>query len=346
MKQILKCENNFFCKKMLIKTIISAIISTLIRFNVTKGGRMRNFRRIISIILILAFVLPILSCGKNKISLNNVPEYSGSPYVEINGGEPFFTKKERKSAEAFERYAELDPLGRCGAAFACLGPETLSDEDRESIANVTPTGWEYNGISNNNTYDFVEDNYVYNRCHLIGHQLAGENDNEKNLITGTRYMNIEGMLPFENMIAEYIRQTSNHVLYRVTPIFKGLDYVARGVLMEAYSIEDSGRGIKICIYLYNVQPGVDIDYFTGVNMVEGSTPPDYSNAGKEDNSNDNTDIGTGEIMQYILNVSSKKFHTPGGYCAGNISDKNRKEYEGTREALIADGYTPCGICKP
>ena len=304
-------------------------------------------RRFICIVVTLcSMVLSLSGCHDKKISLNNVPEYSGNPYVEINGGDPFFTKKERKTTESFEKYSELDPLGRCGVAFACLGPETMPEEERESIANVTPTGWEYNGISNNNTYDFVEDNYIYNRCHLIGHQLAGENDNEKNLITGTRYMNIEGMLPFENMIAEYIRSTGNHVLYRVTPIFKGLDYVAQGVLMEAYSIEDSGDGIKFCIFAYNVQPGVEIDYFTGVNMIEGATPPDYSSNNGNQSNDQGNNSNSGEIMTYILNTSSKKFHTPGKNCAESIGDKNRKEYEGTREALIADGYTACGICKP
>ena len=139
-------------------------------------------------------------------------------------------------------------------------------EERESIASISPSGWEYWGVSNNNSYDFIEDNYVYNRCHLIGFQLAGENDNELNLITGTRYMNIEGMLPFENLVADYIRESGNHVLYRVTPVFDGFNLVADGVLMEAFSVEDSGEGICFCIFAYNVQPGVWIDYFTGVNI--------------------------------------------------------------------------------
>lgn len=310
-------------------------------------------KRIFVIFLVITLAFSIVGC-KKKINLNEIPEYSGSPGVEINGGEPFFTKKERKSAESFEKYSDLDPLGRCGVAFACLGPETMPGDERESIANVTPTGWEYNGISNNNTYDFVEDNYIFNRCHLIGHQLAGENDNEKNLITGTRYLNIEGMLPYENSIAEYIKSTGNHVLYRVTPIFKGYDYVARGVLMEAYSVEDSGKGITICVYLYNVQPGVYIDYFTGVNIIEGGALPDYS----EDNTNDNTDNNTNNSdantdnsteetpITYILNTNSKLYHLPDKHCSNSISDKNRAEFSGTKEEVEAMGYRACGSCKP
>lgn len=220
--------------------------------------------RIASFLLAVCILLSLCGCARSALDLDDIPKYSDSPYAAINDGVPFFTKSDLNLRD-FESYCELDPLGRCGVAFACIGVETMPTEERESIASITPTGWELFGISNNNQYDFIENGYVYNRCHLIGHQLAGENDNEKNLITGTRYMNIEGMLPFENMIAEYVRETKNHVLYRVTPIFEGLNYVAAGVLMEAYSIEDSGKSICFCIFAYNVQPGVVIDYFTGAN---------------------------------------------------------------------------------
>ena len=324
----------------------------------------RNFNTKLTALLLTLVILLSILCGcKPIISLDDIPDYSGSAYVEINGGDPFF-KSSEITTNAFEKYSELDALGRCGVAFACIGIEIMPTEDRSDIASITPTGWEYGGVSNNNTYDFVENNYVYNRCHLIGFQLAGENDNEKNLITGTRYMNIEGMLPFENMVADYVEDSGNHVMYRVTPIYNGLDYVARGVLMEAYSVEDNGRGIKFCIYAYNVQPGVTIDYFTGVNVANGEklpatdtddgrdenqgnasagTNPDKTD--KEDDTNKDKIPNDGEY-DYVLNTNSKKFHIPGKSCANSISDKNRENYCGTREELIADGYTPCGICKP
>lgn len=195
-----------------------------------------------------------------KTSLSDIPEYQGEPYVIINNNIPTFNEQDYNS-EAFETYSDLDNLGRCGVAYAKIGKEIMpsEDEERESISEITPSGWkqvEYKGI--------VEGDYLYNRCHLIGYQLAGENANEKNLITGTRYLNIEGMLPFENKVAEYIDENrNNHVLYRVTPIYDGNNLVASGVLMEAYSVEDNGKGVCFNIYAYNVQPGISIDYATG-----------------------------------------------------------------------------------
>lgn len=326
----------------------------------TRNINMKLTALILSIVLLVA----VLSGCKPIISLDDIPDYSGSAFVEINGGDPFFESNEITD-RAFESYSELDALGRCGVALACIGIEIMPTEERGDIASVTPTGWEYGGISNNNTYDFVEDNYVYNRCHLIGFQLAGENDNEKNLITGTRYMNIKGMLPFENEVADYVEESGNHVMYRVTPIYMGLDYVARGVLMEAYSVEDNGRGVKFCIYAYNVQPGVTIDYFTGVNVANGEKLPEINadndrneSADKGDNENEKPSVDTkpdenekpsipddGEY-DYVLNTNSHKFHLPGKGCAESISDKNRENYCGTREELIAEGYEPCKICKP
>ena len=306
-----------------------------------------------ALLLSIVLLLSILCGCSTTISLNEIPDYYGSPYVEINGGEPFFTEREITD-RAFESYSELDPLGRCGVAFACIGLEIMPTEPRESIASITPTGWEYGGMSNNNTYDFINDGYVYNRCHLIGFQLAGENDNERNLITGTRYMNIDGMLPFENQVADYVEGTGNHVMYRVTPMYNGLDYVAQGVLMEAYSVEDSGRGVCFCIYVYNVQPGVTIDYFTGVNVANGEQLPEIEDDGRGDSSIKNPDkdddtVGDNDSQvecDYVLNTNSKKFHIPGKSCAESISEKNREDYTGTREELIKDGYSPCGICKP
>ncbi len=187
-----------------------------------------------------------------------VPQYSGKPYVVINNNKPYFKDYEIIDG-SFEFYADLDELGRCDVAFASVGTDIMPTEKRKSISSVIPTGWE------NEKYDFVDGGYVYNRCHLIGFQLTGENANKRNLITGTRYLNVEGMLPFENMVDDYIDDTKNNVLYRSTPVFTGYNLVADGVLLEAYSIDDNGKGINFCVYCYNVQPNVFIDYLTGVN---------------------------------------------------------------------------------
>ncbi len=196
--------------------------------------------------------------AQETITLSDIPEYAGEPYVEINGNEPDFTESEL-TTQSYEDYSSLDALGRCGEAQACIGEELMPDGERESISSVKPTGWK------NEKYDNVDGGYIYNRCHLIGYQLSGENANEENLITGTRYMNTEGMLPFENMVAEYVHETENHVMYRVTPIFDGGDLVASGVQMEAESVEDEGEGISFNVYVYNIQPDITIDYATGDN---------------------------------------------------------------------------------
>ena len=190
-----------------------------------------------------------------------IPEYNGSIYVEINGNVPFFTREER-TTEPFEKYAYLDYLGRCGVAYANLCKDLMPTQERGPIGMIKPTGWHTVKYP-----ELIEDLYLYNRCHLIGFQLAGENANKQNLITGTRYMNVDGMLPFENEVADYIRKTDNHVLYRVTPVFDGVNLVADGVLMEAYSVEDEGAGIQFCVFVYNVQPGIEIDYTTGISWV-------------------------------------------------------------------------------
>ncbi|MCR5608476.1 MAG: DNA/RNA non-specific endonuclease [Lachnospiraceae bacterium] len=178
------------------------------------------------------------------------------PYIELNNNIPQFDKKDKKT-EAFEIYSELDELGRCQLAYANICKELMPDDERESIGSVKPTGWK------TKKYKCVEGRYLYNRCHLIGFQLAGENANKLNLITGTRYLNVTGMLPFENMVADYVKEYDNHVLYRVTPYFEGEELVARGVQMEGYSVEDNGEGISFNVFVYNIQPGVEIDYATG-----------------------------------------------------------------------------------
>jgi DNA-entry nuclease len=189
-------------------------------------------------------------------TVEEIPEFSGIAYIAINDNIPFFMPEEI-TAESYEEYSDLDELGRCGVTMACIGVDIMPTEDRGEIGSVKPTGW------HSVKYDIVEGKYLYNRCHLIGFQLAGENANKKNLITGTRYLNIEGMLPFENLVADYVKETKNHVMYRVTPLFDGDDLVAHGVLMEGYSVEDQGEGVCFCVYAYNAQPGIVIDYATG-----------------------------------------------------------------------------------
>ena len=192
------------------------------------------------------------------VDLAAIPAYSGEPYAIVNGNIPYFTASDLTS-ESFEYYSDLDNLGRCGTAYASVGTDLMPTEKRGSISKVKPSGWQIS------KYDFVDGKYLYNRCHLIGYQLTAENANEKNLITGTRYLNVDGMLPFENLVADYVKETENHVLYRVTPVFEGDNLVASGVLMEAESVEDEGDGVEYCVYVYNVQPGVVINYATGEN---------------------------------------------------------------------------------
>lgn len=286
-------------------------------------------RRGAALLCLLALVIGVLfgcdllpgAVQTSSLSLEEVPEYTGEPYVVLYNNQPGFDLDDL-TTQSFESYSDLDHLGRCGVAFANVGIETMPTEERESISEVKPTGWE------NNSYEFVDGGYVYNRCHLIGFQLTGENANEQNLITGTRYMNVEGMLPFENLVADYVASTGNHVLYRISPIFDGSNLLASGVEMEAMSVEDEGEGICFHVYVYNVQPGVEIDYATGENWADLS------------------DASQGEIQWYVLNTSSHKFHLPDCSGAENIKSGNRQDYEGTREMLIAQGYAPCGICNP
>lgn len=251
----------------------------------------------------------------------SIPAYHGEPYVILNDNQPDFDLEDF-TMESFESYSELDYLGRCGVAYANIGLDLMPTEDRESIYGVKPTGWQ------SARYDFIDGESLYNRCHLIAFQLAGENANERNLITGTRYMNTEGMLFFEEMVGDYVRDTGNHVLYRVTPIFEGTNLVASGVQMEAISVEDEGEGVCFNIYAYNVQPGVVIDYATGDNWLD------------EDSFED------GESRQYVLNTGSHKFHLPSCEGARNMKPENRQEYTGTREILIMQGYKACGNCNP
>ena len=250
----------------------------------------------------------------DEVSAEVMPDYDGIPYYEVNDNEPFFDDDEITD-ESFEEFSELDDLGRCGTAVACVGQDIMPTEEREDISSVHPSGWT-SGLEAGE----------WNRCHLIGYQLTGENANEENLITGTRYLNVEGMLPFENEVADYVDSTDNHVMYRVTPVFDGDNLVCSGVLMEAASVEDDGDGLSFNVYCYNVQPDVEIDYATGES---------YEIVDEEESS---------ESQTYILNTRSKKFHKESCSAVGSMSKKNKKEYHGSREELIKEGYTSCGEC--
>ena len=285
----------------------------------------------------------------SKADLSEIPEYSGRPYVVINDNIPSFNKYEL-TTKGYETYASLDSYGRCGGAVASCGREIMPrpDEERGSISAVKPSGWVQA------QYDQVSGKYLYNRCHLLGWQLSAENANKRNLITGTRYMNTEGMLPFENMVADYIRETDNHVAYRVTPIYDGSDLVASGVQMEAYSVEDDGEGICFNIFCYNVQPGVEIDYSTGKSWSAGSsvtttkkqtvvqtTEKQVATTKKQVETTKQQNVITG---QYVLNINTKKIHKTHCHHINKMNEANKKSYSGSIDDLYSQGYTTCGTC--
>ncbi len=299
----------------------------------------------------LLFVLGLLLAGCTKperqttptaVAGSALPEYAGEPSVAINGNVPSFTEADLTTT-SFEHYSDLDALGRCGTAYACIGRDLMPTEERESISEVHPTGW--HAVK----YAGIDRDYLYNRCHLIAYSLTGENANEKNLITGTRYMNKEGMNPYEIRVADYIDRTGNHVLYRVTPVFEGENLIASGVEMEAQSVEDDG--ISFHVYCFNVQPGITIDYVTGDSAGPaytgesdvGTTNDGVTNAGKTSQ----TDTLTfPEGTTYILNTNTLKFHRPDCESVYEMSDRNRQPTDKSREELIEEGYDPCHSCRP
>lgn len=302
-------------------------------------------KKVITIVLSFFILVSLTGCGisqreeKNDdnttsigqqnnssiIDLENIPEFSNSPYVEINHNTPFFSSEEL-TTEAFEKYTELDSLGRCGVAYANICIDIMPTEERESIGMIKPSGWHTVRYD-----DLVDGKYLYNRCHLIGFQLAGENANQQNLITGTRYLNTEGMLPYENEVADYVKKTNNHVLYRITPIFKDDELVARGVLMEAYSVEDSGEGIRFCVYCYNSQPGIVIDYLTG------ESKRDTSQKNTQDDSYEHT---------YVLNKNTMTIHVENCSSVSRMKDKYKKISHDKIDSLIDQGYKKCQNCNP
>lgn len=247
--------------KKIINFKFLAVLFVLISYVVVRGTKGINLDEVLN-----------LSDGREKTEVylkqdgsfdfRFIEGYEDKPYIEVNENRPFF-KEEEITKKEFEHYSKLDKLGRCGIAYACIGRGIMPTKKRGSIGSVKPTGWQ------TVKYKHVDGKYLYNRCHLIGYQLTGENANERNLITGTRYLNVEGMLPFENLIADYVKETGNHVLYRVTPVFVGKNLLAHGVLMEGYSVEDEGDGVSFCVFAYNVQPRVEIDYATGKSRLKG-----------------------------------------------------------------------------
>lgn len=270
------------------------------------------------------------------INLNDIPAFTDKAYITINNNIPYFSDADY-STTSFEKYSDLDSLGRCGVAYANIGIDLMPTKDRESIGMVKPSGWQ------TVKYDNVDGKYLYNRCHLIGYQLTAENANEKNLITGTRYLNIQGMLPFENMAADYIKETKNHVLYRVTPIYDGNNLVVSGVLMEGKSVEDKGQGISFCVYAYNNQPGINIDYSTGKSSLADVVSSEDVKSNSSSAATNTTNV---ENTTYILNTNSHKFHKPSCSSVSKMSESNKEEFNGTRDQLIEEGYEPCKLCNP
>lgn len=304
--------------------------------------------------------------NNSYVSLDAIPAYNGKAYVAVNNNEPFFTDSDMTTT-AFENYSDLDSLGRCGVAYANICRDIMPTEERGKIGMIKPSG------RHTVKYDVIKDRYLYNRCHLIGYQLAGENANPKNLITGTRYLNVEGMLPFENLVADYVNNTGNHVLYRVTPMFSGSNLVANGVLIEAKSVEDNGGGILFNVYCYNVQPGVGINYENGDSWLDGTTPQEQSaqtgaaqnegsqsstgsEAGESGSSGSTTgsaasgsdtspaensvsDSSNSETMVHIT-ATGKKYHRAG------CRTLKKSDTEVTLDEAKSMGLSPCGICNP
>lgn len=277
------------------------------------------------------------------ISLSDIPEYRGEEYITVNDGIPFFEDDEL-TTQSYESYSELDSLGRVGTAVASVGTDLMPTEERGDISSIHPTGWVQN------FYDFIESEALYNRGHLIAHQLTGENDNEKNLATMTRQANVT-MIPFENMVGDYIRETDDHVMYRVTPMFDGEDLLATGFLLEAKSVEDDGESVEFCVFVYNAEEGVTLDYATGDNWLAEADSDDVNTEDSDTEASDSDDTNTGstdadesnssddEVRTYILNTSSKRIHDPSCDGVSEMSERNKEEYTGTISELEAQGYT-------
>lgn len=301
--------------------------------------------KVISVFLLIILILSGCTGTSEPLNLATI-EYKNDIYVEVNENIPQFTTNELVT-DSFERYSELDSLGRCGVAFACIGKDIMPTEERGAIGQIKPSGWQLA------KYDIVDGKYLYNRCHLIGYQLTGENANEKNLITGTRAMNVDGMLPFENMVDEYVEETNNHVMYRVTPIYEEDNLVANGVQMEAYSVEDNGEGISFNVFVFNAQPGIRINYADGTSeLIEATVGEEKEEKGSNskptsvESDNKKKDTSGSQTGDYVLNTKTKKIHYSDCSSVADIQLDNKESFNGTKEYLIENGYTSCGRCKP
>lgn len=316
-------------------------------------------RRIKLLSVILLFATIFAACGQNtaeyiakdtaivsekdgitetKIlgdTLDEIPQYDGNTFAVVNGNQPYFNEEDLVEY-SYEKYSKLDHLGRCGMCMASVGQDIMPKQKRGEIGSVKPSGW------HTVKYNNVDGKYLYNRCHLIGYQLTGENANEKNLITGTRYLNVEGMLPFENMVADYVKESANHVIYRVTPIYEDDNLLASGVLMEGFSVEDNGQGICFNVYCYNVQPGIEINYATGDSSLAKKIAINESTANKSDKSKSES----GKNTEYVLNTNTKKFHKTACHSVKQMNVSNVAKFKGDRQDLIDEGYEPCKSCKP
>lgn len=278
-----------------------------------------------------------------KIVLSDIPSFSDKPYVVLNNNQPYFDSSDY-TTDSFEYYSSLDNQGRCGVVYACIGKDIMPTGERGETGQIKPTGW------HTIKYDIVDGKFLYNRCHLIGWQLTGETSNERNLITGTRYLNVQGMLPFENMVADYIKETGNHVLYRVTPYFEKNSLLAHGVQIEAYSVEDNGAGICFNVFCYNAQPGVTIDYSSGnsklINDSSEITSPIVTEKVSKSTTQKPTSNSSAEKVDYVANTNTGKFHYPSCSSVDDMKEENKMLFNGTRDELISEGYVPCKRCNP
>ena len=278
-----------------------------------------------------------------KTLLSDIPSFKDKPYVVLNNNQPYFEPSDY-TTDSFEYYSSLDNQGRCGVVYACIGKDIMPTGERGETGQIKPTGW------HTVKYDIVDGKFLYNRCHLIGWQLTGETSNERNLITGTRYLNIQGMLPFENMVADYIKETENHVLYRVTPYFEKNNLLAHGVQIEAYSVEDGGEGICFNVFCYNVQPGVIIDYSSGnsklINDNSENPIPKTTEKVSKSTTQKPTSNSSEEKADYVVNTNTGKFHYPRCLSVDDMKEENKMIFNGTRDELISDGYVPCKRCNP
>ena len=324
----------FYKKRAIMKKILTLLLLNLLLLTGCSSDKLPTITPTISADATDNYIEePLL----NSITdLNLIPKFDNKPFIEINDNSPNFLESEITS-ESFESFSNLDELGRVGIATASIGVDIMPTEDRESISHIDPSAWQ------SVKYDSVSGGWLYNRSHLIGFQLTGENDNDENLMTGTRYMNVDGMLPFENMIADYVKETENNVMYRVTPHFIDNELLARGVQLEAYSIEDAGDGVSFNVYVYNNQPNIELDYANGNSIeLKESGEPIETKVPTDETVNETESEG----VTYILNTDSLKYHKKSCHQAEKIKAENYGEHNGTGDEVEVMGYTPCGTCKP